>query len=105
MQGNFPGMKGMQQQQALLSNFPGAAMQQAYGRSAGNAMQQSYGQPLGNPMQLSQQQARPASPYAEQQSRQHEQQLQASPDRSGITPMQLAMLQQQRMQQNRSSQR
>ena len=105
MQGNFPGVKGLQLQQALLGNVPGAAMQQPYGRSARSAMQPLYLQTVGNAMQQSQQQARPPSPYAEQQSRQNEQQLQASPDRLGITPMQLAMLQQQRVQQNRSPQR
>ena len=95
----------MQQQQALLGSYPNAAVQQPYGRSVGNSAQQLFGPHAVNGMQHTQQQARPGSPYTEQQARQFEQPLQPSSDRLGITPMQLAMLQQQRMQQNRSPQK
>lgn len=89
MQGNPYAMRGMQQVQQQ--------QQQQYGINAPNSMQQPYGLNATN-VALQQQQA---NAYVQQQGRQP---LQATPDRLGITPMQLAMLQQQRMQQNRSPQ-
>lgn len=95
VQSNPYAMRAMQpmQQQALLGNLPAGTntlQQQQYGLNAGNSMQQQQG---GLMQQLQQ-----GSPYTQQQSRQP---VQATPDRLGITPMQLAMLQQQRMQQSR----
>lgn len=94
-------MQQMQQmqQQAMLSSFPAAVnlQQHQYGLNAASLQQQQYGLSAGNAIVQQQQ----ASPYAQQQSRQP---MQTTPERLGITPMQLAMLQQQRMQQNRSPQ-
>ena len=105
MQGNPYALRSMQQmqqqqqQQAMLGSLSAAAnmQQQQYGLKAVSSMQQPYGATAAYAVMQQQQ----ASPYAQQQGRQP---LQASPDRLGITPMQLAMLQQQRMQQNRSPQ-